>query len=256
MIYVSPITITACLFKKTESIFKSWRTNLVGFVLQPVILFAYLGILITIFDKTMIGDAKFTGDGKANPKHIDCSVGDAGNNSIYCIFQFNNVQTNNALSPLGITLPVLFGMNQAKLATIIKAAFLMFIFTAFLDKITALAAQLVGGAELTSDSSGTTDIAKKALGVAQAVQSRGSRAVRKWGGKAAEKIGGSLNNKASDYKTKPTGKATREGGDKSSKATNETEKPTGNAIREGGDKSGITNNKKDTGDISYGKTDK
>ena len=57
-------------------------------------------------------------------------------------------------------------------------------------------------------------------------------------------------------RTKPTGKATREGGDKSSKATNETEKPTGNAIREGGDKSGITNNKKDTGDISYGKTDK
>ena len=256
MIYVSPITITACLFKKTESIFKSWRTNLVGFVLQPVILFAYLGILITIFDKTMIGDAKFTGDGKANPKHIDCSVGDAGNNSIYCIFQFNNVQTNNALSPLGITLPVLFGMNQAKLATIIKAAFLMFIFTAFLDKITALAAQLVGGVELASNSSGTINIAQKALGVAQAVQSRGSRAVRKWGGKAAEKIGGSLNNKASDYKTKPKDGAPRKGGDKIGKATNETEKPTGNAIREGGDKSGITNNKKDTGDISYGKTDK
>ena len=223
MIYVSPITITACLFKKTESIFKSWRTNLVGFVLQPVILFAYLGILITIFEKTMIGDAKFTGEGKANPKHIDCSVGDAGNNSIYCIFQFNNVQTNNALSPLGITLPVLFGMNQAKLATIIKAAFLMFIFTAFLDKITALAAQLVGGAELTSDSSGTTDIAKKALGVAQAVQSRGSRAVKKWGGKAAEKIGESLENKALDYNKKPTGKATREGGNKSGAANNEVQ---------------------------------
>ena len=46
MVYVSPITITACLFKKTESIFTSWKTNLISFVLQPVILFAYLGILI------------------------------------------------------------------------------------------------------------------------------------------------------------------------------------------------------------------
>ena len=199
MIYISPITITACLFKKTENIFKSWRTNLVSFALLPVILFAYLGILITIFDKTMIGDAKFIGDGKANPKHIDCSVGNAGNNSIYCIFQFNDVKTNNALSPIGITLPVLFGMNQAKLATIIKAALLMFIFTKFLDRIVEVAKQMLGGVGLDSQSKGAVEMMGAAFGFAKNVQSRGSRATKKWGGKAVGKIGGALKNTASDY---------------------------------------------------------
>ncbi|MES2678097.1 MAG: type IV secretion system protein [Pseudomonadota bacterium] len=199
MIYISPITITACLFKKTESIFKSWRTNLLSFVLQPVILFAYLGILITIFEHTMIGDAKFIGDGKANPKRIDCSSGNAGNNSIYCIFQFNNVQTNNALSPIGISLPVLFNMNQAKLNTIMKAALLMFIFTKFLDKIGELAEKLLGGVELKSGSKGAAESLAKAFGISKAITSRGSRGTKKWGGKLAGKVGGFVKSKVSGY---------------------------------------------------------
>ncbi len=185
MIYVSPITITAALFKRTNGIFTGWRNNLLSYVLQPVILFAYLGVLITIFDQTMMGDATFSGDGINMPKTINCSVGEAKNNSIYCIFRIADIKTNNALAPIGVGLPFLFEMNQQKLNTIFKAAFLMFIFTQFLDKITGLGARLTGGAALESNTMSAMAGMAKAYGAVSAVQSRGKNALQKWGGKAA-----------------------------------------------------------------------
>ena len=193
MVYVSPITITAWLFEKTKSIFTQWRTNLVGFILQPVILFAYLGLLITIFEKTMIGSATFSGDGKNAPKSINCSVnpnGNPNNDSIYCIFRLNNIKSNNSLSAIGIAFPVMTDMNADKMNTIFKAAFLMFIFTKFLDQITTLSSKLVGGSSMSSGAPGTASLGGKALGYAKAVQSRGTNATRKWGGRAAGKAAG------------------------------------------------------------------
>ncbi len=192
LIYISPITITACLFKRTEGIFKKWRTNLIGFTLQPVLLFCYLGIVITIFEATIIGDATFSGDGINTPKQIVCSTGNAANNSIYCIFKIKKVKTMNALAPLGIGVPVLLDMNSEKMATIFKGAFLMFIFTKFLDTITKVIAVLVGGAKLESGSSGALAALGKAYGITKAVQSRGKNATQKWGGKAAKGVGGAV----------------------------------------------------------------
>jgi len=205
LIYVSPITITACLFKRTEGIFKQWRKNLIGFVLQPVILFCYLGIVITIFEAIIIGDATFSGNGIDAPKQIICSSGNAANNSIYCIFKIRNVKTMNALAPIGIGLPVLLDMNSEKMATITKSALLMFILTQFLDKITKLAASIVGGSELKSASSGALSMLGSAYGAVNAVQSRGKNATQRLGGQVAEKsglnkvaaaVGSSVNNKA------------------------------------------------------------
>ncbi|NBV06725.1 MAG: hypothetical protein EBS06_05770 [Proteobacteria bacterium] len=70
MVYISPIIIPTILFPKTANIFKGWLTNLISFCLQPMILFAYIAIFITVFDSTMIGSASFTG----NPpnKTISC----------------------------------------------------------------------------------------------------------------------------------------------------------------------------------------
>ncbi len=71
MIYVSPITITAALFKKTEGIFNKWFPQLISFTLQPVILFAYIGFLITIFETLVTGSATFSG--KPPTKNIVCN---------------------------------------------------------------------------------------------------------------------------------------------------------------------------------------
>lgn len=71
LVFISPIIIPTVLFKKTSNIFKGWVSNLIGFCLQPVILFAYIAIFITIMDKTLIGSAKFYGTGPN--KTISCS---------------------------------------------------------------------------------------------------------------------------------------------------------------------------------------
>lgn len=70
MVYISPIIIPTVMFPKTAGIFKNWLTNLISFCLQPMILFAYIGIFITVFDSTMIGSATFTGS--SPDKAISC----------------------------------------------------------------------------------------------------------------------------------------------------------------------------------------
>ncbi len=70
MIYVSPIVITTALFKKYEGIFNKWLVQLIGFSLQPIILFAYMGFFITIFDTLVVGSASFKGS--APEKRIIC----------------------------------------------------------------------------------------------------------------------------------------------------------------------------------------
>ncbi|MES2676778.1 MAG: type IV secretion system protein [Pseudomonadota bacterium] len=70
LVYVSPITITAILFAKTKPLFDRWLNNLIGYSLQPIILFAYMGFFITIFETLVTGSATFTG--KAPQKEIVC----------------------------------------------------------------------------------------------------------------------------------------------------------------------------------------
>ncbi len=116
LIYISPITITCVLFKKTKNIFDKWWKYLLSFALQPVILFAYLGVLIFAFDtfcgwrgykvEFLKGDATIAvfdsnnkgifyigspdGEGNINPhkpKNFSCS---GVNNSLYCMLKIYN----------------------------------------------------------------------------------------------------------------------------------------------------------------------
>lgn len=188
LIFVSPITITAMLFEKTKSIFDSWLKQLIGFMLQPVILFAYLGIFIAIFDHTMIGPVTFKGTGKEVPKEIVCD-GEAADKSMYCIFHISKIKTYSGLEAIGITIPFLDSMNSDKLNAIIKAALLMFIFTHFMDKVSALAAKLVGGSTLESRTPSALAIAESARETASDVQKRGTRASWKAGKSMGKKAG-------------------------------------------------------------------
>lgn len=185
LLYVSPITITLAMFSKTKSIFDAWWKQLLGFTLQPMILFAYLGVFITVFDSTIIGDVTFSGDGKTNQKEIVCS-GEVKNTSLYCIFNLSEMKTFHGLETLGIGLPMLTSMNATKLQSITKAAIIMFVLMSFLDKITSFAATLVGGAELASDwKVSASEMAGKSFGALKGIQQRGMRGFMKHGKTAA-----------------------------------------------------------------------
>jgi hypothetical protein len=187
LLYVSPIMITLVMFERTKGIFEKWWKQILGFTLQPMILFAYLGILVTLMDKVLIGDdVVFVGDGKKEPKQISCN-GDANETSLYCIFKINDIKTYNGFEALGIGLPMLANMNQAKMQTIIKAAIIMTIFMKFLEQISGLAEKLVGGSTLKSDwGKSAGEMAGKAYKGLRAVQKRGSAAIKKHGMSAAK----------------------------------------------------------------------
>ena len=185
LIYVSPITITLAMFERTKGIFEGWWKQVLGLALQPVILFAYLGVYIALFDNIVIGKATFNGDGHNTQKSIVCNS-ESANTSIYCIFRVADLKTFSGLEVIGIGLPVLASMNKEKMNTIIKSAFIMFIFAGFIDKISELAAKLVGGSELKSNSMSAMSMAKKSFGALNAIQERATRGMIKHGGAAAK----------------------------------------------------------------------
>lgn len=207
---------------------------MLGFTLQPMILFAYLGILITLFDQVIIGkDITFTPQtitdangnsvtdtyGRRVPKTITCND-TANNTSIYCIFRIAQIQTYTGFEVLGIGLPVLFTMNQTKLESIMKAALLMFIFTKFMDQITMFAAKLVGGAELKSDWGGVATMASKSYGALRAIQERAINASKKHVGTVARKGVDAFKNKTREVGDK--GKSIKDA-DGSKKGGDQTE---------------------------------
>ena len=188
LIYISPITITMMLFEKTKNIFTNWWKQLLGFILQPMILFAYIGILINLLDATVVGDVTFKGDGISAPKQVICS-GEVKDTSLYCIFNIANLDKFPGLEIIGIGLPLLTDMNKTKLQSIIKAAFIVFIYMQFMDKIAEFAKKLVGGGDLSSDW-GVSGVASKAAGAMQGAVERGRRGLAKHGGSAMSAMRG------------------------------------------------------------------
>ncbi|MDR2527313.1 MAG: type IV secretion system protein [Rickettsiales bacterium] len=70
MLYISPIIIPCILFKKTKAFFDKWLSSICTYSLQPMMLFAYISMAISIIDTYTLGDAIFIGRGR--DKHIMC----------------------------------------------------------------------------------------------------------------------------------------------------------------------------------------
>ncbi len=228
LMYVSVFIIPLSLFNRTKGIFDGWWKQMLGFILQPMILFAYLGVLIAIFDNIVIGSATFTSTstitingvtgpdiyGKSSEKNISCNSA-AQNDSIYCIFKIADVKTYTGFEALGIGLPILGSMNATKLMTIIKGALLMYIFSSFMDKIAEVAATLVGGKEIIGGGWANNfkphEMAAKAASILGGIQSRGmaaaGSAARKGGELASNAVG-----RANSTSNKHTTEATDKGG--------------------------------------------
>jgi len=59
LLYIAPIALLMMLFQRTKNIFDNWLKQLFGYMIQPVIVFAYLGLLLHVADKNFYGDAEF-----------------------------------------------------------------------------------------------------------------------------------------------------------------------------------------------------
>lgn len=220
MVFISPIVIPTMLFAKTADIFKNWLTNLISFCLQPMILFAYIAILIMVIDKTMIGSATFHGPGPF--KALSCrpicqgadgtiidetttevacdrpgqEVIDPLDDSVACLINVNSFGSFPGLELIGVSIPIivnLFDHNaKQRVLNVVKATLVMFLLCKFIDEIPGITTTLIGGAALPSASVGAKDMMNKVNGFLKGVQQRGMGAGRKAGGKIRDKMSGSM----------------------------------------------------------------
>ncbi|MBL6664470.1 MAG: type IV secretion system protein [Rickettsiales bacterium] len=195
MVVISPIIIPTVLFEKTNNIFKGWIKNLIAFTLQPMILFAYVAIFITVMDSTMVGSAVFTGT--APNKKISCAKNcyfkdtglisvkndgvtssdciqqneefiDPMNDSILCLLNIDSFGSWPGLEWLGLSIPIIEnifdGNVKQKILTLIKGALIMILLYGFMDEISGIAAQIIGGASLPSSKSDPMAMFSKVAG--------------------------------------------------------------------------------------------
>lgn len=178
LIFVSPLTITLCLFEKTKNIFNSWFSQLIGVSLQPIILFIYLALFITILDKAMIGEASFIDKSNGEIKTIECRPYCYSNNAGIREYNKNTCNTENKDiiipveksvaclideinskfsswsigSIIGLSFAVLSNSHGASASAIIinlaKVMLILYVLYSFMDSIPSIATRIFGGVEM------------------------------------------------------------------------------------------------------------
>lgn len=211
MVYISPIIFVGTLFKKTEGMFKGWLQQIISYIFQPVLLFAYIAIFLSIVDKTLIGSATFYGPGPN--KAISCSkycvdafgkrvskeespqcdrlgekIVKPGSDSFACLIGIDNYSEWPGLEIIGISLPFILELftedAQKKILTILKGALIMFFLDKFMSEIPNIAKQLIGGSGLPQSGPGTRDLFGRALAIVKPLRKRAMRASVKASGAA------------------------------------------------------------------------
>lgn len=191
LIYISPITIICILFDKTKSIFDKWSRTLTATSLQPIILFAYIGLMISIFDYLVIGDAQII-QKDDNPRDITltCTTkdGEKVNNSIYCTFKVAELSklSSKGFEALGLGIPILLDLNKDRIFHVAKSALLIYIFAKLMDNISTFSSRLIGGVQAQPSTPGAGAMTSASYKTARAIQKRGTRVMKKIGRKGMD----------------------------------------------------------------------
>lgn len=213
-VFISPIIIPTLLFEKTKNIFSGWLSNLIGFCLQPMLLFAYIAIFVMVLDKTVIGSATFSGappsrtiscsktcinsDGTVDP-YVDgnkpaCNKPgqtevDPMLDSVACLIGIDSFGKFPGLEVIGLSIPILINIfdhnAKEKVLTLVKAALVMFLLCKFMDEIPGMTSTLIGsGSSPTAPGADSKEMFKAFGKAARTAQKRAIGATKKIGGAA------------------------------------------------------------------------
>lgn len=196
LIFVSPLMFPLMLFKKTKGMFDGWFSNLMGFILQPMILMLFVAFYVSIFDQITLGDAKFRhgNSGRAPVLRCENDKGQTVTNGLLCIFNFDPAHhyrhMSNVLENIGVDLMILdfqsigghfidMGLGlYIVLVSMLQFALIAYVFNQLLRQITGIAANLVGGAELAGGDVSPTEIAGKVYQYGKIARDVGKGVVR------------------------------------------------------------------------------
>ncbi|AHX05686.1 trbL/VirB6 plasmid conjugal transfer family protein [Ehrlichia chaffeensis str. Liberty] len=153
LILISPLMIPMVLFQATKGFFDGWIRQLMVYTLYPVILFAFLALLFTVFDNLYFEDLKFKRKevNVLGQKRITFTLNDPRecddpkyDNNLACMF--GNIEF--------ITKPAFFGFNayapdfkhgaEMLWMKLLMMVLIGFLFYHFLSSIAYIAAELAG----------------------------------------------------------------------------------------------------------------
>ena len=91
LIFLSPIFIPFVLFETTKGMYDAWLKSILGYLIYPALLFAFLAIMIATLDKIYYGDLKLP---HTNGAPVNLVEACKGVESIYC-YTMGNIVTNS-----------------------------------------------------------------------------------------------------------------------------------------------------------------
>ncbi len=214
LVFISPLIIPCAMFERTKKIFDGWVSKMMSFCLQPMILFAYVAIFVTIMDQTLIGSATFHGNPPTKTMSCESSCVDSNGNvvpydgdqapacdnpgekivnplddSVACLLNFQDFGTWKAFQIVGIGVPMainLFEENvKQRILTLLKGALVMFLLYAFMDEIPGIIDALVGGGLAKKGQADAFSMLGSATGMVKGIAERGATLAGKASGGVA-----------------------------------------------------------------------
>lgn len=153
-LYIAPLFIPFVLFKHTRSYFDSWLKMVFCFILQPAVLFAFLALVLTIFDGIVYPKCEFGSEREgrytiysiktSNLNLVDKATCERGfGNLVYALSNGDNMKDVD-LGLVKTRVPTdatILALTYAML----KLVLFGFVAVHFMDLLTTLAAELTGG---------------------------------------------------------------------------------------------------------------
>jgi type IV secretory pathway VirB6-like protein len=164
-VFISPIIIPLVLFEKTKSIFDAWFSHLISFALQPIVLFSFLGIFISLSEKILYNGAVYDSGSivcrkycreKSNMNNIITNLDTCKSSPNYtniidpqeitpvCIINFTEFDEGNGFAMIGLMFKVVPNLNSLKVMIILKCALFLFVLLKMVDEIPGVIQGLTG----------------------------------------------------------------------------------------------------------------
>ncbi|MGN7661879.1 MAG: type IV secretion system protein [Anaplasma sp.] len=156
---ISPLMIPMCLFQVTKGFFDGWTKQLMVYSLYPVILFAFLSLMFTVFDQLYFGTLEFerdtyevsSMDGKVKRNKIGfklknpdaCDKPEMDDN-LACMFSTVQFHSKPLVLGLSVTSPEFKGTTARIWTKLGVFALVGFLFYHFLSSIAYIAGELAG----------------------------------------------------------------------------------------------------------------
>jgi type IV secretory pathway VirB6-like protein len=176
MAYLAPIFVPCALFEKTKIYFDTWLKLLMSYTLQPVVITAFLAIMMSVFDYIIYDSCPFTETTLgSNPAYPYWTISTNPTPSESCQnsfgYQLNNNANTTTINALFFTFTIFdVDMYGPFFTGVLQATLFAFIFYYFAQALGDFAAEITGGNPLSS-------LALDPLKVAAEVAKRVAKAV-------------------------------------------------------------------------------